>query len=171
MTFLLEILPADLDDADPALISTLGRDMTAFFREQGDTVEPVYTGKRGGEFLVQIGTFLTTTWVHKELILSDLSALMSTLTPLVLAVRHLQHIYEQRLGKDHAQQNPLVITIEVNGVAVKVEAANSQDVQTLAAELIRQLQMQPATGDTLAQSHTHMKIRAHAPKRPVRKRR
>lgn len=169
--FLVEILPEDASDADPALISALGRDITAFFREQGNTIEPIYTGERGGEFLTQIGTLLTAAWTNKELILSDLSALMSILTPLMLAAHHLWQAYEQRVGKDDAKQHPLTITIEINGVTMKVEALDHRDVQIIAAELAQQFQEQQAAGNPSGPAHASAKIQASVPKRPTRKRR
>jgi hypothetical protein len=107
-TFTLEVLPEDASDADLALISALGRDVADIFRAQGETVEPVYTGERGGEFLAEIATLLTTAWTNKDIILSKMSALVSILTPLVLTARSLRHAYEQRIGKPLAQQKPLI---------------------------------------------------------------
>src|SRR6266849_2601692 len=118
-TFTLEVLPADANDADPALVSAVGRDIASIYRERGESVQPVYNEQRGGEFLVQITTLLTTAWTNKEIILSDVNALVSILTPLVLAARSLWNAYEQRVGKDIAQQHPITLTIEVNGITMK----------------------------------------------------
>ena len=68
-TFTLEVQPEDASDADPALVSALGRDVTDIFRAQGETIEPVYTKKREGEFLVEVTMLLTTAWAYKEIIL------------------------------------------------------------------------------------------------------
>src|SRR2546423_13517473 len=111
-TFTLEIQPEDISDADPALVSAEGRDVTDIFRERGETVKPVHTGERGGEFLVEVTTLLATAWANKEIILSDFSALAGILTPLVLASRSLWQAYERRVGKGLAQQQPLAITLD-----------------------------------------------------------
>jgi hypothetical protein len=171
-TFTLEVLPVDASDTDPALVSALGRDVIDIFREQGETVEPVYTGERGGEFLVQITTLLTAAWVNKDIILSEMSALVSILTPLVLAARSLRHAYEQRIGKPLAQQKPLTITIEIHGITMKVETTDQKDAVALATELAQHLQAQQVAGqaETLT-IPTNAKIRAGVPKRPTRKRR
>ena len=170
-TFTLEVLPEDANDADPALISALGRDVADIFRAQGETVKPVYTGERGGEFLVEVTTLLTTAWANKEIILSDMSALVSILTPLVLATRSLRHAYEQRVGKPLAQQPPLAITIEVHGITMKVEATDQQDAVAIATELSQHFQAQHPEVSAQPIASATPKIRASVPKRPTRKRR
>src|SRR5260370_15645585 len=141
-TFTLEVLPEDSKDADPTLISALGGDVAVKFRAQGETVKPVYTGERGGGFLVEVTTLLTTAWANKEIILSDMSALGSILTPLVLATRSLRHAYEQRVGKPLAQQPPLAITIEVHGITINLEATDHQDPVAIATELAQHVYAQ-----------------------------
>jgi hypothetical protein len=170
-TFTLEIQPEDTSDADPALASALGRDVADIFREQGETVRPVYTGERGGEFLVEITTLLTRAWANKEIILSDFSALVSILTPLVLASRSLWKAYERRVGKDLAQQKPLTITLDFHGTTLKVEAMAQQDAVTVATELARQFQAHQSEISAQVLAPTAPKIRASVPKRPARKRR
>lgn len=170
-TFTLEVLPEDASDADPALVSALGRDVVDLFRAQGETVEPVYTGERGGEFLAQVATLLTTAWANKEIILSDMSALVSILTPLVLATRSLRHAYEKRIGMPLAQQNPLAITIEVHGITMKVEATDQQDAIAIATELAQHFQAQRPEVSAQTIASTTQKIRASVPKRLTRKRR
>jgi hypothetical protein len=59
-TFALEAIPADANDADLALVSAVGSDVASIYRERGESVQPVYTEQRGGEFLVQFTTLLTT---------------------------------------------------------------------------------------------------------------
>lgn len=170
-TFTLEVLPADANDADPALVSAVGSDVAGIYRTQGETVEPVYTEQRGGEFLIQITTLLTTAWMNKEIILSDVSALVSILTPLVLATRYLWNAYERRVGKGRAQQHPITLTIEVNDITMKVEAIDRRDAVAVATDLALSLQAQHAAEKISTLSLAATKIRASIPKRPMRKRR
>ena len=137
-------------------VSALGQDVTDIFREQRKTVEPVYTGKRGGEFLVEVTMLLTTAWANKEIILSDFSALAGILTPLVLASRSLWQAYERRIGKPLAQQKPLAITIEVHGITMKVEANDQKDAVALATELAQRLQMLQAAEDKQQRLRPHL---------------
>src|SRR5579884_105882 len=120
LTFILEVLPENPSDADPALVSALGRDISDLIRVQGETVEPIYTGERGGKFLAQVATLLTTAWEQRETILGNLSAAVSTLTALVETARRLRQVYERRVGKYLAQQHPLAITIELHDITMKV---------------------------------------------------
>ncbi len=170
-TFTLEILPADANDADPALVSAVGSDVANIYLAHGETVEPVYTEQRGGEFLVQITTLLTTAWTNKEIILSDVSALVSILTPLVLAARSLWNAYEQRVGKDTAQQHPITLTIEMSGITMKVEAADRKDAVAVATDLAHDLQAKYAAKGTPTLSPAATTIRASVPKRSMPKRR
>ena len=170
-TFMLEVLPADASDAEPALVSAVGSDVASIYRTHGETVQPVYTEQRGGEFLVQITTLLTTAWANKEIILSDMSALVTLLTPLVLAGRSLWNAYERRVGKDTAQQHPIKVTIEISGITMKVEALDRKDAIAVATDLAHHLQAQHVTGDALTFSPSATKIQARVPKRSIRKRR
>ena len=43
----LEVIPDDPHDADPALVDAVGRDTVDALRNDGYTIEPVYTGTRG----------------------------------------------------------------------------------------------------------------------------
>ena len=168
-TFTLEVLPDEPDEADPALVSALGNDVAQAFLKQDSSVEPVYTGERGGEFLVQIGVLLATAWADKGAILSDLNALAGILTPLVLASRYLWHAYERRVGKEIATQKPLAITVEINGISIKVEAQDKADATKMANELAQELQERLKAAP--AQSLAVPRLRARVPKRSVRKRR
>ena len=47
----LEVISEDPQFADPALVDAVGRDTTDALRNDGYTIEPIYTGQRGG-FLV-----------------------------------------------------------------------------------------------------------------------
>jgi hypothetical protein len=170
-TFTLEVIPADANDADPALVSAVGRDVASIYQAHSESIQPVYTEQRGGEFLVQITTLINIAWTNKEIILSDVSSLVSILTPLVLASRYLWNAYEQRVGKDTAQQHPIALTLEVNGITIKVETTDRNEAVAVANDLAHHLQAKHASWDTLKLLPATTKIRASVPKRPMRKRR
>ena len=143
--------------------------MADIFQEPGETARPVYTRERGGEFLVEITTLLTTAWANKEIILSDFSALATILTPLVLASRTLWRAYEQHVGKDLAQQKPLLITLDFQGITLKIEGLAQKDAAPIVAELARQLQASLSEINAQALMSTSPKVRACVPKRPTHK--
>ena len=76
ITLTLEVVPEDPLDSDPALVDAVGRDTAGALRSEGYTVQPVYTGTRGGP-LVEVITFLTQTasitWANKEALIADVS--------------------------------------------------------------------------------------------------
>ncbi len=69
ITLTLEVVPEDPQNSDPALVDAVGRDTADALRSEGYTVQPVYTGIRGGP-LVETIAFLSQTlaaaWANKE---------------------------------------------------------------------------------------------------------
>ena len=76
----LEVVPEDPQNSDPALVDAVGRDTADALRSEGYTVQPVYTGTRGGP-LVETIAFLSQTfaaaWANKEALISDVSGLVN----------------------------------------------------------------------------------------------
>jgi hypothetical protein len=116
---LLELLPTDANDADPALLASIGMEVTTILRDQGETVQPVYSGRRGGELVLQI---ISAAWDQKEIILSDMSSLITILTPIVLIAQHIKHAYAKHAGQQVAQTYPVTVTLEIKGITLTVEA-------------------------------------------------
>src|SRR5258708_25065331 len=48
-------------DQDPALLSAIGRDTVEALHRNGYTLYPIYTGQRGGPFLVEVITTISQT--------------------------------------------------------------------------------------------------------------
>ena len=167
-TILLELLPADANDADPALINAIGAEVATLLRQQGETVEPAYTGQRGGEQLLQI---ISAVWANKDLILSDLSSLVTVLTPVVLIAQHIKHAYGQRAGQEVAQQRPVTVTLEIKGLTLTVETPDAKDATEIATQLAQQILTQPSPTADQALLPQTTRIKAHVPKRPTRRRR
>lgn len=168
MTVLLELLPADADDADPALITAIGTEVATRLRNQGETVQPVYKGQRGGELLLQI---LSTAWANKEIILSDLSSLVTLLTPMVLIAQHVKHAHSNQVGKEIAQQHPVAVMLEIKGMTLMVETTDEKDAEIVANRIAQQILAQPSPVSDQAFLPQTAKVQAHIPKRPSRKRR
>ena len=164
----LEVVPDDSHDADPALVDAVGRDTADALRNDGYTIEPVYTGTRGGGLLVNVVMpMLATTWAQKDIILADGSALVTIFTPIVLIARKLHEAHDQRKGKDAAQQSPIKITVEIDGAPISIEAPDRETAETLAQRFLTQ---HPAIASRVT-SQSKAKIKASVPKKPPRKRR
>jgi len=163
----LEVIPDDPHDADPALVDAVGRDATDALRNDGYTIEPVYTGQRGGGFLVNV---LATAWAQKDLILADGSALITIFTPVVSLAKRLHEAHEQRAGKDAAQQSPIKITVEIDGASISIEAPDLENAEG-AIKLAQRFQTQhPAVASQMT-NQSKAKLKAGVSKRPPRKRR
>ena len=66
--------------------------------------------------------------------MSDLSSLVTILTPVVLITQHIRQAYRKHVGEEAAQQQPVTITLEVNGLILKVEADSATDATDIATE-------------------------------------
>ena len=98
LSVILEVIPDDPNEAAIAETYAVGRDTADALGNDGYTVQPVYTGQRGGFLVNVVFPLLTMMWAQKEVILADLSELIAILTPAVVVVRHLRAAHEQRVG-------------------------------------------------------------------------
>src|SRR4051794_23656169 len=85
----VEVVPEDPLDADMALVDAVGRDTADALRLDGYTIEPVYTGQRGGFLVDVVVPFFNAIAANRDIILADASELVTILTPVVLIARHL----------------------------------------------------------------------------------
>src|SRR5258708_9798745 len=81
----LEVIPDDPHDADPALVDAVGRDTADALRNDVYTIEPVYTGTRGGDFPVYV---FATFRVPNATLLSPATSFISSVTPPVNIAFH-----------------------------------------------------------------------------------
>ena len=167
-TFLLEFSPIDTSDADPALISAVGRDVVMRLREQGETIQPVYNGQRGGDLLLQV---VSAAWMNRDILMSDLSSLVTILTPVVLITQHIRQAYRKRVGEEAAQQQPVTITLEVNGLILKVETDSATDATDIATKLAQHILTQSLLSNEQTIRPLTPKVKAHIPKRATPKKR
>jgi hypothetical protein len=164
----LEIVPEDPHNADLALIDAIGRDTSDTLRRDGCTIEPIYTGQRGGFLVDVLIPTLTAIWAQKDVILADGSALVTILMPVVLIIKHLLDVQEKRLGKESMQQSAIKITVEIDGEPISVEAPDLQTADA-AMKLARRFQSQHPTVSKKATKDSKLKIRARVSKRHLRR--
>ena len=169
----LEVVPENPLDSDPALVDAVGYDTTSALRNEGYTVKPVYTGRRGSP-LVEIITFLSqalaTAWESKEILIADVSGLVAILTAATAVVSKVRKAYEKRVGRDTAQQYPISFTLEINGMSVPFSVADTAS----AEEIIQMAQRLQASHPALKgtdPSQSNAGVKASVPKQPPRKRR
>ncbi|MBV8822219.1 MAG: hypothetical protein JO123_05460 [Ktedonobacteraceae bacterium] len=168
-TLLLELVPEQQEESDPAFIHAIGRDTVETLQHDGITVQPVYTGEQGGDFLVQLAT---TAWDHRALIeevLNDSSTLATLSSSIFTIITHVKHAYERRVGHAEAVASPLKITIQLNGAPITIESTNVAQVQETLTKLVQQLQ-NTHTGTQVSSANT-LKIQPKIPKKRPRGRR
>jgi hypothetical protein len=126
----LELVPDEEEgDQDPAFVSALGRATTEVLQSDGYTLRPVYTGQRGGPFLVEVVTTIsqvaTQVWDNRatiEEVINDTGALITIFSFVIPIIRRLFHTHEQQIGKDESQAHPITIIVEVDGARIAVAA-------------------------------------------------
>ena len=167
-TLLLELVPEQQEESDPAFIHAIGRDTVETLQHDGITVQPVYTGEQGGDFLVQLAT---TAWDHRALIeevLNDSSTLATLSSSIFTIITHVKHAYERRVGHAEAVASPLKITIQLNGAPITIESTNVAQVQETLTKLVQQLQ-NTHTGTPVSSAKT-LKVQPKIPKKRPRRR-
>ena len=88
LTILLEIVPADASNPDPAALGDVARDTVDSLRQAGYDVKPAYTGTRGGNVFEIIRELAQHVQDNKEL----LTALFGTAVPIV------QYLFKEHPG-------------------------------------------------------------------------
>ena len=173
ITITLEVLPEDPHNADPALVGAVGRDAVDALRNVGYTVQTVYTGQRGG-FLVEVIPFLTTVatdaWSQKDIILGDVSALITILTAVMSIVKHLRKAHEKHVGTNISQQTPIKITLEIDATLIQVEFPEIENAEDI-LKLAHRIQASHPAVAAKATLQSKVRVKSSVSKRPSRKRR
>lgn len=138
----LEVVSDDEQQADVADIDEVGRDLFDELTENGYTVKPASTGKKGGgplfDILLSIPRF-----VH-----DNKDWLEGLFDCLLIAI-------SKRTEKEKTKRSPLKITLEVNGKPVVIETENPKD----AVKLLEEAQKT---------QHDAVKIKVRVPKKKRR---
>ncbi len=173
ITLTLEVVPVDPLDSDPALVDAVGRDTAEALRGEGYTVQPVYTGTRGGQ-LVEIIAFLSQTlaaaWANREALIADVSGLVTILTAAAAVVTKARQVYEKRVSKDTAQQYPISFMLDINGMSVPFAVSDVASAEEI-LQMARRLQASHPSLASTDPSRSKAEVKASVPKQPQRKRR
>ena len=165
-------LVADEEEGDPALITAIGRETATTLQRDGSTLRPIYTGQRGGPFIVEVVQAVEQVWSNRAAIeegLNDLSALVTIFSAALPIIKRLCHAHKQQVGKDESLAHPVKISIEIDGALLVVEAA---DVAQAAAALILAQQFHSAHSKeaTKVNPKSQVKVQGRVPRRPPRRR-
>ncbi len=169
----LEIVPEDVHDSDPAFLDAIGRDTIDALRNEGYTVQPVYTGRRGG-ILVEVIPFLTTIttgiWTQKDIILADTSALVTIFGAVIPVAKHILKAHEKRAPRDNTPKTPIKITSEIDGIPISIEAPDLESADG-ALKLAKRFQADHSVVAAKVMPQSKVKVKCHVPKYQPRRRR
>ena len=149
-SILLEVEPEDEQESNPVVIGEVGRNIVSGLRQEGYTVEPVYSGQKGAlELLFTVWTVLQSgaveAWTHVDAI-AALCAIFETTKPLLLRVFKVQ------------EKHPIKISVVIDGAPVSVEATDLEDAEAALVLAQRFHAAHPAVKVT-AQSQVKAKVR------------
>lgn len=127
-------LVGDEDEGDPELINAVGRDTVATLQREGFILRPVYTGQRGGPFVVEVLQAVEQAavqlWANHTAIeegLTDLASLVTIFGSVPAIITWLRLVHKQQVGKDESVAHPIKISVEVNGARLAVEASDETE--------------------------------------------
>ncbi len=181
---ILEIVAEDERDVDPAAIGEVGREILDEVKRDGGTVEPVYTGQRGGpDLLFEIVNYVQTTaqmfgadvFAQRDVIgeTASLLAIFEFARPLAMKIFNAREKHEAKQAvvtttPPVQEQHPVKISLVIDGEPITVEAANFKDAEAM-LELAKKFHSAHPSVNATPQSQ--VKIQASVPKKPQRKRR
>lgn len=136
---ILELMP-ESDETSPALVNEIGRAVVEALQRDGYELRPVYTGTRGGPFLVEvvnaIGQAASYVWANHaaiEEVINDTSALVTIMGGVIPLIRRLVHAHETQVGAEEARVRPIKVTVIIDGSFIEVEAQDAEQVDAALA--------------------------------------
>jgi polyisoprenoid-binding protein YceI len=133
-SIILELVPAS-DETNPALVNALGRAVVESLERDGYDLHPVYTGMRGGPFLVEVMHTITQTatfvWANHATIeeaINDTSAVVTIMGVVIPLIKRVFHTYETQVGTNEAREHPIKVTVTIEGASIEIEAQDMAQV-------------------------------------------
>ncbi len=176
---ILEIVAEDEHDVDPVAIGEVGRGMLDEVKQDGFTVEPVYTGQRGGlDLLFEVFNYVQTTaqmvgtdiYAQRDMIgeIANLVTVFVGVSPLAMKLFKAREKHEAKQALVAQGQHPVKISMVIDGAPITIEAANFKDAEAM-LELAKKFHS--AHPNVNATPQSQVKIQASVPKKARRGRR
>jgi hypothetical protein len=170
-------LVGDKQGSDPAFVNAVGYESIDMLQQAGYTVRPVYTGQKGGGFLVEVVTTVTqlatAAWDHRaavEEVVNDLSSLVTIFGVALPVLKKVFHAYEERVGKEESVSRPIKMTLEIDGSPIVIEAAYVKQAEAILA-LARRFHSAHPVVATHVNGKSSVKMKGRVPARKQRRRR
>ncbi|HEY7419899.1 MAG TPA: hypothetical protein VH593_32275 [Ktedonobacteraceae bacterium] len=164
VAFLFELLTEGTHEADIALANAIEQEVSVALYDEGYRTQsggPPLTLEeslpRGGAFLTQFITFVTNAavaaWVYRDTVLADASGLVTVCMGVVPVLRRLFQSHKQHAKQADVVPRPLKITVEIDGAAITIEAADVKDAKA-ALKLAQRFLKQHPTVARKATTHS-----------------
>ncbi len=150
----LEIVSEDEQQPDSADVEEVSREIVDALRSSGYTVEPTYTGTKGGpafDIVVHIYNVIH----DNEALLTAVFMTTSSILQCIMKVR------DWRAEKEKTRRAPIEITVEVNSKPLTIKASDVGSV----TELLKQLQRTHPEVTKQVLPQTNVKTRVQVPKK------
>lgn len=177
LTVTLELLSEGSYEADFALVAAVGRATVEVLEQERYMVRPVAPGQRGGDFVVQVLALLEAVpadvWAQRALVervMTDAGTLVTICVGVVPLLRQLLRVHKQQEAKQHMNQQPLKMTLEIDGHPVSVEAQDVEEAEAAFKLAKRIYEQQPDVAKRVT-PRSSVKVKGTLPAQPQRKRR
>ena len=169
---LLEIVAEDEHDVDPVAIGEASRAIMNEVKQDGHSIEPQYTGQRGGlDLIFEVLPYMRTLWadVYTQRdtisVIANLSTVFAAISPIAMSIFKAR---EKQGTTAPTPLQPIKLTIMIDGAPITVAAADLKDAES-ALELAKRFHTAHSTVKPTLQSQ--VKIQAKVPKKQRRGRR
>jgi len=179
VAIILELVPES--ETSPALVHEMGRSLVTSLQHEGYDLRPVYTGTRGGLFVVeviktvtpvltQVATFIQANHATIEEALSDTSSLVTIMGSAIALIKYVFSAHKNLVGPTEAGEFPLKVTITIDGASIEVEGQDVAQVDATLALTFKYVSAHPKTArQVTAKSKTN--IHTLVPSKPRRRKR
>jgi hypothetical protein len=162
----LEVVPDDQRNFDPAELGQVARKVSEALSSEGYTIDPTYTGEKGGALFEIVQQLAHQIQTNKEILV----ALLSVAAPIVqylfkVCERRLEESEKGRRSKTEGQ--PINITVIVDGAPISVDASDADNAAML-VEVFKASHPEVAANATLK---SKVRVIAKLPQKESRKRR
>ena len=157
-TVIFEVLPEEEQPVDVADIDAVGQELVDELRKNHYSVDPAYTGKKGGpvyDILFQISQFIHD---NKETLLAMFDSIALILQCLLI-------VRDRKIEREKERRAPLQFTLEIDGKPITITAHNAESGVKL-LESFQQAHPEEAKTLTLA---SNVKVKAKVPKKRHRR--
>lgn len=161
VTLQIVFVSADSDNPDPATVDEIGRSIARGLRSRGYTVQPSYTGMKGGTFYDVA--------LHLSQAIQDNNELLSALIKLATPILdYLLDSWEERRKEQQTEPpQPLDITLTIDEASVTMTPPQRESDE----ELLERLLLAEPGLPAMVTPHSTVTITTQVPSPPPRQRR